>query len=876
VILGLNMERNREFKTLNFGQDSREAIGVGVSKLAAAVKVTLGPRGRNVVIKESNRPPHITKDGVTVAKSISLRNPEENVGAQMIKDVAGRTADVAGDGPQPLYSKVLTPTGFKAMGEIKVGDAICGTAKSTQTVLGIYPKGEKEICEVVFSDGRKVECCTNHLFSVTTNYGKSETLTVEEMIKSGRVNMISKDGQNRYGYYVPVSVAEFANEEALELDPYLLGLLIGDGCLTAKGRTGIEIAIGSAKRHVLDKIVLPEGISFTTTDYPDENYTKIRLIGMDKLGRSMKDYIRELGLIGLKSNDKFIPKHYLYSSTADRVKLMQGLLDTDGHVNLRGKFEYSTVSERLKNDFIELCRGLGIQINSWTNESRVGGYSNTPVFRVTELMGYTYGIKITDIRRTGRRTEMQCIKVSNDDHLYFTDDYVLTHNTTSATILAEAIFAEGMKLVVARHDPMSIKRGIDKAVEQVVEALKLQSREVESNDDIRKVATVSANGEVEIGDIIAKAMLEVGNDGVITLEEGTGFESELHVSQGFEWDRGFLSAYFMTQEEVNAGRNRCVMEGAKVWIVDGKLSTVQDMTSMLPTLEICMRDNLPVVIIAEDISGPVLNTLAVNAAKGLLQCVAIKSPGYGASRKEMIEDLAIISGATVRDPSQFESVVKDVELSELGSIRRIEVSKEKSVLIGAPGQESAIQKQCEVIRAMVKDSDSSWTTEQLNKRLAKLTGGVATLAVGAPTEVAMREKRDRFEDALAATRAAVAEGVVAGGGVSLVRASKVLDTYTTGNPEEDFGVNIIKIAVREPLRQILKNAGQSDQVIISKLMESEDPQFGYNAATNEYANMFDAGVIDPTKVSRVALQNAADVAGLLLTTECLICVDEED
>jgi len=446
--------------------------------------------------------------------------------------------------------------------------------------------------------------------------------------------------------------------------------------------------------------------------------------------------------------------------------------------------------------------------------------------------------------------------------------------TTTSAVLAEAILDQGMKLIAANHDPMSIKRGIDKAVSVVVDSLRESSRPVKSSDDIKKVATISANGETDIGIMIAKAMEEVGNDGVITLEEGKGFESKLHTSQGFEWDRGYLSAYFMTPEEVNAGRKRCVYENARIWLIDGKLSTTQDMEDMLPTLEACMSQSIPVVIVAEDISGAVLNTLAMNAAQGRLQCVAVKSPGYGASRKEMVEDLSVITGATVKDPAVSDSVLKDVSIEDLGLIRRIEVSKDKTVVIGMDGQEDAIKTQCDSIRASLKDVDSEWNREQMEKRLAKLTGGVATIEVGAPTEVAMREKRDRIEDALAATRAAVAEGVVAGGGVALVRAGKALKAFETGNVEEDFGVNIIKSALQAPMMQIIKNAGESEQVVVNEVLAQENNEMGWNAATRKYVNMFQAGIIDPTKVARVALQNAADIAGLMLTTECLISIED--
>lgn len=453
--------------------------------------------------------------------------------------------------------------------------------------------------------------------------------------------------------------------------------------------------------------------------------------------------------------------------------------------------------------------------------------------------------------------------------------------TTTATVLAESIFSEGMKLVGAGHDPMNLKRGVDKAVDFVVEELKKLSREVTTSDDIRKVATISANGDTAVGDMIAEAMDKVGNNGVISLEEGKGFSSSLRVSEGFEFDRGYVSAYFMTPEEAEAGRNRCVFDNARVWLVKGKLSTGNQMQEMLYTLDQCVKTNTPVVIIAESIEDVVLNTLAVNAARGTLQCVAIKSPGFGASRDEMLEDLAVLTGATLRDPGHFESVTAEVALEELGFCRRIEVYRDRTVIVAGDGREEEIRKQCDKIRGNIDQADSIWDREQLEKRLAKLTGGVAVIEVGAPTEVAMKELRDRIEDALSATRAAVTEGIVPGGGVALVRCLKSLEGFTTGNVEEDFGVAIIKRAVREPLRAIAANAGSapnaaSPDLVLEKVFMAEGSA-GYDASSLEFVgDMFERGVVDPTKVTRVALQNAADVAGLLLTTECVVTIEEDE
>jgi len=447
--------------------------------------------------------------------------------------------------------------------------------------------------------------------------------------------------------------------------------------------------------------------------------------------------------------------------------------------------------------------------------------------------------------------------------------------TSTATVLAEAIFSHGMKLVSAGNDAMSIKRGIDKAVEVVVQSLKDQSRPVDTNDDIRHVATISANGDTAVGNMIADAMAQVGNSGIITLEEGKDVETKLRVTQGFEFDRGFASPYFMTPSEVEAGRMRCVYENARVWLIKGKLSTGNQIQEMIPTLDQCRSQNTPVVVIAEDIQDVVLNTLGLNSAQGILPCVAVKAPGFGAAREEMLEDMAVLTGAIVREPAHFESVTKDVGIEELGYIKRIEVYKDRTVLIGADGREEDVQAQCDKIKGMLEQLEGIWEREQQQKRLAKLTGGVAVIAVGAPTDVAMKEKRDRIEDALAATRAAVAEGIVPGGGVALVRSLKALDAFSTGNVEEDFGVRIVREAIREPLKHIVINAGESPDVVIAKVLEG-DGSYGFDARAKSFVDMFKSGIVDPTKVARVALQNASDVASLLLTTECVVSLEQEE
>jgi chaperonin GroEL len=447
--------------------------------------------------------------------------------------------------------------------------------------------------------------------------------------------------------------------------------------------------------------------------------------------------------------------------------------------------------------------------------------------------------------------------------------------TSTTVVIAQKLFDQGLMYVSAGHHAISLKRGMDKAVDQVIANLDAQSKQVKSNADIRNVATISANNDIEIGDMIANALDAVGNDGVVTLEDGKDITTKLKVQSGYEFDRGFLSAYFMTPSEVEQGRYRCLYENARVWLVNGKLSTTAQMQDMLPVLEQCMNSSQPVVLIAEDCTDVVLNTLALNCAQGRLQVVAIKAPGFGATRNEMREDLATITGATIRDPDHFESVVKDVSIEELGHIKRIEVYKDRTIIIGPDGRAEAIETQCNRVRAHMEQLEDAWDKEQQRKRLAKLTGGVAVISVGAPTDIGMKEKRDRIEDALGATRAAVEGGIVSGGGTALLRASKALEFFTTGNDEEDFGVKIVREAIREPIKAIVVNAGESPDVIMDKAMQGPDG-FGYDARAKEFCNLFDRGVVDPTKVVKVALQNASDVAGLLLLTECTITIDNRD
>jgi chaperonin GroEL len=434
--------------------------------------------------------------------------------------------------------------------------------------------------------------------------------------------------------------------------------------------------------------------------------------------------------------------------------------------------------------------------------------------------------------------------------------------TTTATVLAQAIVKEGAKSVAAGANPMDLKRGIDLAVAAVVAELKKNAKKVTSNDEIAQVGTISANGDTEIGAKIAEAMKKVGNEGVITVEESKSLETELDVVEGMQFDRGYLSPYFVT----NAEKMTAELEDAYILIHEKKLSGLKD---MLPLLEAVVQAGKPLLIIAEDVEGEALATLVVNKLRGGLKVAAVKAPGFGDRRKAMLEDLAVVSGGTVVS-EDLGIKLENVTLNMLGRAKRVKIDKDDTTIIDGAGSKSDIEARVKQIKAQIEETTSDYDKEKLQERLAKLAGGVAIIKVGGATEIEVKERKDRVEDALHATRAAVEEGVVPGGGVALLRAIKTLEGLKVENDDQKVGINIVKKALQTPARQIFTNAGEDGSVIVGKILENAKYSYGYNAQTLAYGDLITEGVIDPTKVVRSALQGAASVAGLLVTTEVMI------
>ena len=440
--------------------------------------------------------------------------------------------------------------------------------------------------------------------------------------------------------------------------------------------------------------------------------------------------------------------------------------------------------------------------------------------------------------------------------------------TTTATVLAQAIVAEGLKNVTAGASPMDIKRGIDKAVAKVVESIKSQSEMVGDNyEKIEQVGTVSANNDPVIGKLIADAMRKVSKDGVITIEEAKGTDTTIGVVEGMQFDRGYLSAYFVTNTE----KMECEMEKPYILIYDKKISNLKD---FLPILEPAVQTGRPLLVIAEDVDSEALTTLVVNRLRSQLKICAVKAPGFGDRRKEMLEDIAVLTGGVVISEEKGLKL-EQATIEMLGTAEKVTITKDNTTIVNGAGDKENIHERCEQIKAQIAATKSDYDREKLQERLAKLSGGVAVLYVGAASEVEMKEKKDRVDDALRATRAAIEEGIVPGGGVAYIRALEALDGLKGDNADETTGIEIIKRAIEEPLRQIVENAGKEGAVVVQKVREGKG-DFGYNARTDVYENLHAAGVVDPAKVTRVALENAASIAGMFLTTECVIVEKKED
>ena len=852
-------------KVIKYGEDANTSIISGIDKVANIVKTTVGPKGRNVLIRNQISPPIITNDGVTIAKSIELKDNVEDAGAQLIISSARKTNDVAGDGPQPLSAKVLTPDGFVEIKSLNIGDNICGTNNTIQKVVGTYRKGIKHQYKVVLSDGSSVLCSGDHLWSVYSYYKHTpelETITVNEMLNRGLYRVKNKGKQAMF--YIPVTSVEF-NDIDTPIDPFLLGVLLGDGSVTNK--YDVDFSIGYKKiSKIIDNIKLRDGWYLSKYEYPNKNCVRFRIKGRDKNGKTVGDYLEELNLIGTRSGTKFIPKSYIYNTTFKRKQLLEGLLVTDGHINKRGLFEFSTVSDRLCEDFIELIKSLGIQYNYHRYTDRVNSYGSNPINVITQLKGYKYGNKIVNIIDTNEDVEMMCIKVSNFDELYITDNYVVTHNTTTTTILAQEMIHKFYEYVEDDKDinVVQVQKEMIKASNEISDYLKSISIPVEDIASIERVATISS-GSNEVGKMIASAFEQAGEYGSVIVEDSkTGMDNLVSI-QGMKLTNGSVTPYLL-KDRVN--RKSDVMD-VNILITKDKIDSVPDMFGVL---DVCIQEGRKLLIICDDIEFEPLNMILVNKAKGIPVDVSIiRLPAFGDLREQLIEDICIATGATLmgRDVGR---TLKNFTPEFLGEVEQVTVTMDDTIIkfkdMSTNGNNLLEARESRVaeINSLLENAKED-DVEQYKRRISNLISGISVIEVGGNSEVEVKDKKLRIEDAINSVQAAKEEGIVAGGGYSFLSA-----IINAPKKEGSLGEEIVYNSLEAVTRQIAENAGYDGTMTVT---ECFNKKLGFNALTGEFEDLVETGVINSVKVDRYSLLNATSLASTVVTMGGAICEENE-
>lgn len=820
-------------------KNTNETLREAVNTICDAVKVTLGPKGKNVLIINNYGDAHLTKDGITVAKNVKSDDPVINGIINVVREASNNTAKTAGDGPQPLYSKIITPSGPVKLEDIQVGDIICGTNGTSQKVLGVFDKGILEVYEVKTSDGRTVQCSGNHLWTVKVHSGKEYTLTTKQLFKDYTKK---KNGYNIYKYYIPNTFVEFERKDFI-INPYFLGVLLGDGCLRDNG--SIEIQIGYSKKHILDKLDLPNWIITTIQDVPLRNSLRVKFKGVSPENKSLRDYLEDLGLRNTTSKDKFIPKSYLYSSKNQREQLLQGLIDTDGHFSDRGLIQFSTVSKQLFEDVITLMRSLGktMYTDIRNNTPEKGCYSYSTIYRISELKGYKHGLKITNITKTGNFQPMRCIKVENSNHLYITDNFVSTHNTTTSLVLTQSLFNLGLKALDAGHNPTMIKYGMDDALNKVIKFIEDNSEKIDINDDkLFQVAHISANNDTVVGDIAVKAIKSVGIDGIINIEDSPTHDTYVKVTNGFSFDRGYLSPYFS-----NTG-NKITYENPLIFLSEIEISKEVAMS----LLTYANKSNKPLIIIAPEFNEAITTLLFKNFKIGAVQVCPIKSPGFANTRKNTLDDLSDYINGYVHTNNSVDPI------KSLGTAETIIINNDNTSIINENPTERVIHKLQELDN-LIEDDEYCLMTETYRARKVKLAGSVATIYVGATTELELKEKKDRIEDAVCAVQTALRDGISEGGGMTFVRAYHSLqkDKISAGHA-------IVIDSLLAPFKQLCKN---NDLILDIPI------KLGYDFKNDVEADLKKEGVIDPTLVLKNAITNSVGIVSNLLTTACITYVE---
>lgn len=814
-------------KIYAFEEEAHKKIEAGLRIGADVAGSTLGPSGKNVLIERKFRTPLVVDDGYTAINSLILEDPLENLGVSSLVDAANKASEYAGDGPQPLDSKVLTPEGFKNMGDIIVGDVICGTEGSNQVIQGVFPKGKKQVYKVKFNNGREMKCCKDHLWTVITAWGVKKIITTQQLIDNGLY--YNKGEFKNYKYYVPLDFAEFYSKE-LPLDPYLVGILIGDGSLSMDDST--EISLGINKEHIIEKIILPEGLSLSVNFDELKNYFRVKIIGKTLTGKTIRDLLKEIGLQGLKSDTKFIPKTYLYNDFQSRLSLLQGLSDTDGHINERGLLEYSTINKNLYLGILELLRGLGKDAFSYLLKRKDGSsYSNKSIYRISELKGYKYGNKIIEIEPIDEIVEMQCIKVSNSDNLYFTDDYILTHNTSTTIVLTRAIYEAGRKLVGTGpmsfgQTPLEIKNAILKAKDEVVSKLRKFSKKVETKEDMKAVA-LAAYADEKIAETVADMTQKVGENGIIIVEEGWGRETETELLTGMRFAGKLAHGFFANTPE--AGLN---LEGLPILVTDFDFVNLNDLAAL--GREVANQGESGLIIVANRFERPAIEQIIRSNIANIQNKVSfkvylVKTPSFTPGE---FEDLAVYLGAVYFSKERGDKIL-ECQVADLGRTSKFNISVAgDGIAIGGNGSKAMIDYRIADLKKKLADEKVKMLKGRIEQRIAALASAIGIIKVASPSEAETENIRLKTRNAVKSVSAAVKEGMVRGGGQAL---KEIADDL----PEN----NILKDALKVPYEQIQRNAGGKLEIL---------------------------EIYDALKVVRTAIEQACSQAWLLINTSTAI------
>ena len=813
------------------GDEAQEKIAKGIQKGADAVASTLGPAGRNALLERKFRTPITIDDGYTLINNLILDDELENLGVLSLVDAANKASEHAGDGPQPLDSKVLTPNGFVKMGDIVVGDIICGTGGTNQIVQGVFPKGKKQVFKMKFNNGREVKCCKEHLWTVITSWGIKKIITTQQLMEYGL--FYDKGEFKNYKFYVPLDMAEFSTKELL-LDPYLVGVLIGDGSLS--GNDSTEISLGINKEHIIEKITLPEGLSLSVGFDELKNYFRVKIVGKTPNNKTIRDLLEEIGLQGTKSDTKFIPKKYLYTDSQSRLSLLQGLSDTDGHINERGLLEYSTVSPNLYADVLELLRGLGKNVHSYLLKRKDGSsYSNKSIYRISELAGYRYGNKIIEIEPTDEVVEMQCIKVSNKDNLYFTDDYILTHNTSTTIVLTRAIYEAGMKLrglMGFGKTSFEIKKEIQEAKRVVLELLQKKSKPIKTKEEIKSVA-IAAYDDEPMAEIVADMIEKVGENGVILIEEAWGRETETELQTGMKFPAKLAHGFFANTPEEGLS-----LEGFPILVTDFDFLNINDIQNIAQ--DVSRADERGLIVIANKYERiGIEQTIKINLTniqnRSAFKIYLVRTPSFS-SRK--YEDLAVFLGARYFSKEKGENVI-ECKMEELGRASMFKVSKiGEGIAIGGAGKKEDVNRRLLELKMLHADEKVKMLKNAFEQDIAALASSIGIIKVGSPSDGETEHIRLKTKNAVRSCQAAIKEGVVRGGGLTL---KEISDTLDEGN--------ILKEALKTPYDTIQRNAG-------GKL---EIPE-----------NLYDA-----LKVVRTAIEQSCSQALMLINTNVIIAFRTE-